>query len=271
LANKIAAGEVVERPSSVVKELVENSIDAHSKTIKIELVEAGLTEIKITDDGDGISEADVKKAFLRHATSKIMYDEDLFHIRSLGFRGEALASIASVSKLTIKTSQGDQAATQLELEGGKVIKESIGDARKGTEITVQQLFYNTPARLKYMKTIHTELSHITDLINRYALAHPDIRFEVIHNEKQIFMTPGNNNRLQVIRQIYGMQIAQNMLPIKGSSLDFEVEGFIAKPNYTRANRNFITIIVNGRYIKSHALTHAIIRSEERRVGQECRS
>src|SRR5699024_1702498 len=137
----------------------------HSKTIKIELVEAGLTEIKITDDGDGISEADVKKAFLRHATSKIMYDEDLFHIRSLGFGGEALASIASVSKLTIKTSQGDQAATQLDLEGGKVIEVLIGDARKGTELSVQELFYNIPARLIYMTSIHTDLRHITDLIN----------------------------------------------------------------------------------------------------------
>lgn len=260
LANKIAAGEVVERPASVVKELMENSIDAKSKSIKIDLLEAGLTQIKVTDNGEGIAYDDSKRAFLRHATSKIRFDADLFHIQSLGFRGEALASIAAVSKLTMTTSQGDEAGTRLYLEAGELVEEGKSPARKGTEITVSELFYNTPARLKYMKTIHTELSHITDLINRYALAHPDIRFEIIHNEKQIFMSPGNNNRLQVIRQIYGMQIAQNMLSIQGSSLDYDIEGFIAKPNQTRANRSFITLIVNGRYIKSHALTHAIIRA-----------
>lgn len=260
LANKIAAGEVVERPASVVKELLENSIDANSNSIKVELTEAGLTEIKVTDNGEGMVYEDCKRAFLRHATSKIKYDADLFHIHSLGFRGEALASIAAVSKLTIMTSIGNEAGTKLSLEAGKIVEESKSPARQGTEITVRELFYNTPARLKYMKTIHTELGHITDLINRYALAHPAIRFEIIHNGKQIFMTPGNDNRLQVIRQIYGMQIAQSMLPIEASSLDFHIEGFVAKPSQTRANRNFITLIVNGRYIKSPALTHAIVRA-----------
>lgn len=260
LANKIAAGEVVERPASVVKELLENSIDANSTSIKIELSEAGLTEIKVTDNGEGMVYEDCKRAFLRHATSKIKYDADLFHIHSLGFRGEALASIAAVSKLTIMTSIGNEAGTKLSLEAGKLVDEGKSPARRGTEIIVRELFYNTPARLKYMKTIHTELGHITDLINRYALAHSAIRFEIIHNDKQIFMTPGNNNRLQVIRQIYGMQIAQSMLPIEASSLDFHIEGFVAKPSQTRANRNFITLIVNGRYIKSPALTHAIVRA-----------
>src|SRR5690625_1985662 len=169
LANKIAAGEVVERPASVVKELVENSIDANSTWIKVEIVEAGLQQIKITDDGDSMSEEDCEKAFLRHATSKIKHDTDLFHVRTLGFRGEALASIASVSKLTVKTSQGDAAGTLLKLEGGKVIEKKKSDARKGSEISVDALFFNTPARLKYMKTIHTELGHITDLLNRLAL------------------------------------------------------------------------------------------------------
>lgn len=260
LANKIAAGEVVERPASVIKELIENSIDANSSSIKVELQEAGLTEMKVTDNGEGMGYEDCKRAFLRHATSKIKYDADLFHIASLGFRGEALASIAAVSKLTIMTSTGNEAGTKLYLEAGHIVDESKSPARQGTEIIVRELFYNTPARLKYMKTIHTELGHITDLINRYALAHPSIRFEIFHNGKEVFKTPGNNNRLQVIRQIYGMQIAQNMLPVKASSLDFDIEGFIAKPNQTRANRNFITIIVNGRYIKSHALTHAIVRA-----------
>lgn len=260
LANKIAAGEVVERPASVIKELTENSIDANSTSIKVELQEAGLTEMKVIDNGDGMGYEDCKHSFLRHATSKIKYDADLFHISSLGFRGEALASIAAVSKLTIMTSAGDEAGTKLYLEAGHIVEESKSPARQGTEIIVKELFYNTPARLKYMKTIHTELSHITDLINRYALAHPSIRFEIFHNGKEIFKTPGNNNRLQVIRQIYGMDIAQSMLPVKASSLDFNVEGFIAKPSQTRANRNFITIIVNGRYIKSYALTHAIVRA-----------
>ncbi|MFD2133463.1 DNA mismatch repair endonuclease MutL [Pseudogracilibacillus auburnensis] len=260
LANKIAAGEVVERPASVVKELIENSIDAGSTAIKIELKEAGLTEVKVTDDGEGMSPEDAKRAFLRHATSKIKYDADLFHIKSLGFRGEALASIASVSKLTVKTSLGDEAGTMLYLEAGKMIRESKSDARKGTEITVNELFYNTPARLKYMKTIHTELSHITDLINRYALAHPHIRFDVIHNGKEIFSSRGTGNLLQVISHIYGMQVAKNMYHIKDSTIDFKVEGFIAKPEITRSNRNYVTIIVNGRYIKSQHLLHGIIRA-----------
>lgn len=260
LANKIAAGEVVERPASVVKELIENSIDANSTMIKIELTEAGLSEIKVTDNGDGMSESDCKKAFLRHATSKITYDTDLFHIKSLGFRGEALASIASVSKLTIKSSEGTKASTILVLEGGNIVEQSKGDARKGTEITVENLFYNTPARLKYMKSIHTELGHITDLTYRYALAQPNIRFDVFHNGKNIFTSSGSGNMLQVIGQIYGMQIARNMLPIQSSTTDFDIEGFIAKPEVTRSNRNFMTIIVNGRYIKSLALNYAIIRA-----------
>lgn len=260
LANKIAAGEVVERPQSVVKELVENSIDAESTSIFITLKEAGLTEIKVTDNGNGMSKTDAEHAFLRHATSKIHYDQDLFHIKSLGFRGEALASIAAVSKLTLATSQGDEAGTKIYSEAGELLEIGKSDARKGTEITVQELFYNTPARLKYMKSLHTELGHITDIVNRYALAHPAIRFEVMHNEKSIFQSPGTGNRLQVIRQIYGLELAKSMFQMKDASLDFAIEGFIAKPSYTRANRNYITILVNGRYVKSNALTHAIIRA-----------
>src|SRR5699024_3712129 len=253
LANKIAAGEVVERPASVVKELLENSIDANSTSIKINLQEAGLTEIKVTDNGDGMEAEDCKRSFLRHATSKIYYDQDLFHIRSLGFRGEALASIAAVSKMTIQTSTGKEAGTSLSLEAGHIMDSGKTSARKGTEVKVSELFYNTPARLKYMKTIYTELGHITDLVNRYALAHPHIRFHVIHDGKTIFATPGSGNQLQVIQKIYGMQVAQHMLFIQGSSLDFHVEGYIARPNYTKANRNYITLIVNGRYVKNFAL------------------
>jgi DNA mismatch repair protein MutL len=259
LANKIAAGEVVERPASVVKELVENSIDAGSSWIKIDVNEAGLEQIKITDDGEGMAEDDVERSFLRHATSKIRNESDLFHVHTLGFRGEALASIASVSRLTIKTSQGDSAGTFLSLEGGEVLEKGKSDARKGTEITVSDLFYNTPARLKYMKTIHTELGHITDLLNRLSLSHPEIRFEATHNGKPLFKTPGTGDLLQVIAQIYGMGVARKMLPFNVETLDFKINGYIAKPEITRASRSYISIILNGRYIKSIPITQAIIR------------
>lgn len=260
LANKIAAGEVVERPASVVKELIENSIDAQSNWIKVDLQDAGLQQIKITDNGRGMVEEDCKKSILRHATSKITYDTDLFHIKTLGFRGEALASIAAVSKLTIKSSTGDQAGTKLYLEAGELITEEKSDARQGTEITVDQLFFNTPARLKYMKTVHTELSHITDLINRYALACPHIRFDIFHNGKNIFSSSGNGNRLQVIATIYGTNVARNMIQFNEQTDDFNVNGFIAKPEITRASRNYMTLIINGRYVKSQPLIHAILRA-----------
>ncbi|MUK90723.1 DNA mismatch repair endonuclease MutL [Ornithinibacillus sp. L9] len=260
LANKIAAGEVVERPASVVKELIENSIDANSTWIKLDIMEAGLQQIKITDNGDGMSEDDCERAFLRHATSKIRSESDLFHVSTLGFRGEALASIASVSRLTMKTSQGDEAGTFLSLEGGKVLEKKKSDARRGTEITVSDLFFNTPARLKYMKTIHTELGHITDLLNRLALSHPNIRFEATHNGKGLFKTPGTGDLLQVISQVYGIGVAKKMIPINQETLDFSVEGYIAKPEVTRASRSYISIMINGRFIKSYPLTQAIIRA-----------
>jgi len=258
LANKIAAGEVVERPASVVKEIIENSIDANSNWIKIELKEAGLEQIKITDNGDGMSKEDCEKAFLRHATSKIKNKNDLFHVKTLGFRGEALASIASVSRVTIKTSQGNDAGTLLKLEGGKLVERKKSDARKGTEITVEDVFFNTPARLKYMKTIHTELGHITDHLNRLAFSHPEIRFEATHNGRELFKTTGKGDLLQVIAQVYGMNAAKQMIPIKHDTLDFTITGYISKPEVTRASRNFITLLINGRYVKSIPLTKAII-------------
>ncbi|MDY7044995.1 DNA mismatch repair endonuclease MutL [Virgibacillus sp. M23] len=260
LANKIAAGEVVERPASVVKELVENSIDANSTWIKIEIMEAGLQEIKVTDNGEGMTEADCERAFLRHATSKIKNETDLFHVKTLGFRGEALASIASVSKLTVQTSTGDEAGTLLVLDGGKVAEKKKTAARKGSEITVSDLFFNTPARLKYMKTIHTELGHITDLLNRLALSHPEVRFEVTHNGKGLFKTAGTGDLLQVISQVYGMNVAKQMLYVNHKTLDFSIEGYIAKPEVTRASRNYMSTIINGRYIKSIPLNQAILRA-----------
>lgn len=259
LANKIAAGEVVERPASVVKELVENSIDANSTWVKIEIEEAGLQKIMVTDNGDGMSEPDCIKSFLRHATSKIKDDADLFHIKTLGFRGEALASIAAISKLKIKSSEGEQSGTFLELDGGKLVNQAKSDARKGTEILVENLFFNTPARLKYMKSLHTELGHITDLMNRIALAHPDVRFELIHNERQLFKTAGSDDLLQVISQVYGMGVAKKMVPVENETLDFKINGYIAKPEITRASRNYISTIINGRFIKSIPLSQAIIK------------
>lgn len=259
LSNQIAAGEVVERPASVVKELLENSIDANSTWIKIDVFEAGLQKIQITDNGDGMSKEDCERAFLRHATSKIRTDTDLFRVQTLGFRGEALASIASVSRLSIQTSRGDQAGTLLNLEGGHLIGKQKSDARKGTNITVKDLFYNTPARLKYMRTIYTELGHITDVLNRLALANPHIRFDATHNGKQLFKTAGTDDLLQVISQVYGMNVAKNMVQVKSETLDFTVEGFISKPEITRATRSYISTMINGRYIKNYGLNQAIIR------------
>ena len=260
LSNKIAAGEVVERPASVVKELVENSIDAESTWIKVEVKEAGLESIKVVDNGRGMDEEDISKAFLRHATSKIKNEIDLFHVKTLGFRGEALASIASVSKLTIKSSEGNHAGTSLYIEGGTIKQTTKTDARQGTEIKVDELFYNTPARLKYMKTIHTELGHITETMYRLAMAHPDIRFEVVHNDKVLLQTTGDGDLLHVLAKIYGMSIVRKMLKIEAESLDFKLTGFVAKPEITRASRNYMSVIINGRYIKSIAINQAILRA-----------
>ena len=258
LSNKIAAGEVVERPSSVVKELIENSIDAGSSWIKIELDEAGLQLIRVTDDGEGMTEEDTEKAFFRHATSKIKNEQQLFRVKTLGFRGEALASIASVSHLTIGTSAGDQSGAEMKIHGGEIIEKQKHTKRRGTEITVENLFYNTPARLKYLKTVHTEIGHIMDLVNRMALAHDEIRFECHHNGKRIFFSPGNKKLLQVIQQIYGKNVAQQMLSLEEESLDYTIRGYAAKPEVTRSNRNYMTLIVNGRYIKNYTINKAIL-------------
>lgn len=260
LANKIAAGEVVERPASVVKELIENSIDAASTWITIEVKEAGIEQIKITDNGKGMNEDDCKRAFLRHATSKILFDEDLFHIQTLGFRGEALASIAAVSRLTLQSSTGHNAGTKVSVEGSHIRNVEKSDARQGTEIIVNDLFFNTPARLKYMRTIHTELGHIVDAVNRSALAHPHIRFELTHNNKQIMQTAGSNNLQQVIASIYGMKVAREMIPIQASTYEFKLSGWIGLPIVTRASRSFMSTIINGRYIRSIPLAKAITKA-----------
>lgn len=256
LSNKIAAGEVVERPASVVKELVENSIDALSTNIEIFIEEAGLQSIRILDNGAGIDEEDVLTAFSRHATSKIKDENDLFRIRTLGFRGEALPSIASVSHVLLTTSTGEK-GTSVELEGGHLKKHESAPSRKGTEITVSNLFFNTPARLKYMKSIHTELGNITDIVNRLALSHPEISFRLIHNDRKLLHTNGNGDVRQVLASIYGLNIAKKMIPITGKSLDFTLSGFMALPEITRASRNYISTMINGRFIKNYSLVRSI--------------
>lgn len=256
LSNKIAAGEVVERPASVVKELVENAIDANSTIIEIEVEEAGLSKIRIIDNGDGIEESDVLMAFRRHATSKIKDDKDLFRIRTLGFRGEALPSIASVSRLELKTSTGEE-GTRLVLAGGHIEVHEKASARKGTDIQITDLFYNTPARLKYMKTVHTELGNITDIVNRLALSHPEVSFRLVHNDRKLLHTNGNGDVRQVLAAIYGLNIVKKMIPIHASSLDFTISGWLAYPEITRASRNYITTMVNGRFIKNYPLVKAI--------------
>ncbi|MED1407990.1 MULTISPECIES: DNA mismatch repair endonuclease MutL [Bacillus] len=257
LSNLIAAGEVVERPASVVKELVENSIDANSTSIEIHLEEAGLSKIRIIDNGDGIAEEDCIVAFERHATSKIKDENDLFRIRTLGFRGEALPSIASVSELELITSTGDAPGTHLIIKGGDIIKQEKTASRKGTDITVQNLFFNTPARLKYMKTIHTELGNITDIVYRIAMSHPKVSLKLFHNEKKLLHTSGNGDVRQVLAAIYSIQVAKKLIPIEAESLDFTIKGYVTLPEVTRASRNYMSTIVNGRYVRNFVLMKAI--------------
>ena len=256
LANKIAAGEVVERCSSVVKELVENSIDASSTEIKVELLDSGVKEIKVTDNGKGMDREDAILSFSRHATSKIVDEDDLYHIHTLGFRGEALASIASVSDITLTTSTGS-IGTIVNIKGGKVLSVENGDARKGTIMCVRDLFYNTPARLKHLKSLYAELASITDYMNKLSLSHPDIRFTLINNDKLLLKTDGSNNILKTISNIYGVSTARKMLEIKNSNDDYEINGFISLPEIHRSNRNSMITIVNGRVVKNNELNRAI--------------
>lgn len=259
LANQIAAGEVVERPASVVKELVENAIDAGSTQIDILVEEAGLKKIQVIDNGEGILTEDVENAFKRHATSKIHSRDDLFRIRTLGFRGEALPSIASVSLLTIETANQDEPqGTYLELKGGEVIEHRPAPLRQGTKITVDNLFFNTPARLKYVKTLHTELANIGDIVNRLALSHPTIAFRLVHDGNKMLATAGNGDLKQTIAGIYGLATAKKMLKIEANDLDFEVFGYVSLPEVTRASRNYLSTIINGRFIKNFSLNKAIV-------------
>ena len=257
LANKIAAGEVVEKCMNVVKELVENSIDAKATQIDISLVESGIQEIMVRDNGVGMDPVDAEMAFQRHATSKLKKLDDLFTIESLGFRGEALPSIASVSNMVLKTSDG-KIGTLVTINGGKDLKVERCDLENGTTITVSNLFYNTPVRLKYLKNPYVELSYIVEYVNKMALSYPNIKFSLKNNDKIIFQTDGNGDQLKVVYEIYGSDITKKMIPISNENDDYMIHGFISFPEVTKGNRNSITTLVNGRVIKNNELNKCIV-------------
>lgn len=261
IANQIAAGEVVERPASVVKELVENAIDAGATSIEVQAEEGGLSLIRVIDNGFGIEPDDCEAAFYRHATSKLLQGRDLFQIRSLGFRGEALPSIAAVAKVRLVTANSELGLGRaIEIEGGNLkLNEEIA-APRGTDITVKELFYNTPARLKYMKTIQTELGHISDVMYRQALSHPEISFTFRHNGNTLLQSQGGGDLLQVIAAIYGINTSKGMVAIEAENLDYRITGYIGRPELTRSNRSGISTIVNGRYIRNQGLQQAILRA-----------
>lgn len=256
LANKIAAGEVVEKCASVLKELVENSIDAGSTNIKVILKNGGLNEITVIDNGIGMDPDDAKLAFYRHATSKIYKDDDLYFIETLGFRGEALASIASVSEVVLNTCDGF-VGTKVHIKGGELLSVSDAPLRTGTEIHITNLFYNTPARLKYLKSEVTELNNCTQFIEKLALSKPEIAFSLSNNDRLVVKTSGSNNLLKTIHEIYGLNVSSNMLELKCSSDDFLVTGYISKPSILKKNRNHFNTFVNGRIIKNVEINRAI--------------
>lgn len=258
LTNQIAAGEVIERPASVVKELVENSIDAGSNRIRIDFVAAGLKSITVQDNGSGIPRDQIDLAFMRHATSKINNEHDLFKVTTLGFRGEALASIAAVAHVQIITSAGGQMGTRADFSGGSKKDQEPAGAQPGTKITVSDLFFNTPARLKYLRSPRTETMKIVDIINRLALGYPHISFTLANKGKVLMRTPGNGNLRQTVANVYGRHIAEKMLPFASKDDDFTVSGLISQPSLTRSNRHFISILLNGRYIKNFKLSTAVM-------------
>lgn len=261
IANQIAAGEVVERPSSVVKELVENAIDAGSTRIDVTAEEGGIAFLRIADNGSGIAADDLERAFQRHATSKIAHGKDLFRIQTLGFRGEALPSIAAVAKVECITATDDSGlGRRIAMEGGRMLELEDTAASKGTEIRVKELFFNTPARLKYMKSIQTELGHISDYMYRLALSRPHIAFTLKHNGNTLLQTLGNGDLLSVVAAVYGSGLAKQMLPVTADSPDYTLSGLVSRPEQTRSNRFGISTIVNGRYIRNYGLAQALLKA-----------
>ena len=259
LSNKIAAGEVVETLMNVVKELVENSIDAGSSFIKIDLIDSGTKEISVSDDGIGMNREDAVNCLKRHATSKLYNDEDLFHIDTLGFRGEALPSIASVSKMKIETSFEDIGTTVI-ISGGSIDKVESSPLRTGTKITVEDIFYNTPARLKYLKNLHTELANITSYVTKMALSYPNIKFNLTNNDKKLLSTDGSGNLLKVINSVYGLEVTKKMIKVSAENSDYEISGYISYPEINRSSRGFITLFVNGRYIRNNSVIKTILEA-----------
>ena len=256
LANKIAAGEVVEKVASVIKELVENSIDAGATNIKVNLLDGGLKEITVIDDGSGMEAEDARLAFQRHATSKIYKDDDLFFINTLGFRGEALPSIASVSEVKLTTCSGE-VGTHIHIKGGELIKEEASDARRGTMISVTNLFFNTPARLKYLKSENTELANCVSFIEKLSLSKPNIAFTLTNNERVVVKTSGSGNLHKTIHEIYGLNVSSKMIEVKATSDDFDIQGFICKPEILKSNRNHMITFVNDRVVRNNDINRAI--------------
>ncbi|GAA0099450.1 DNA mismatch repair endonuclease MutL [Paraclostridium bifermentans] len=256
--NQLQAGEVVERPSSVVKELVENSIDAQSSKIIVEIEDGGKKLIRITDNGNGIESSEVEKSFLRHATSKIKQIDDLYDLYSLGFRGEALASIASVAKIEMITKHKDEpVGTKITVEGGKIIsKEPIG-TNNGTTIIARDLFFNTPVRQKFLKSTHAETINISDLINKLVIGNPKVSIKYINNKKTMLNSPGDGKLINTIRSIYGKDITENLIELNHESQFFKVSGYIGNNNVYRANKNLQHIYINKRYVKSKIILDAI--------------
>ena len=261
IASQIAAGEVIERPASVVKELVENALDARADTITIEVLGAGKRLISVTDNGAGIPQAELGLAVSRHATSKLARAEDLFQIATLGFRGEALASIGSVSRLTLESRIADlESGARLRVEGGALGGVSTAGVPVGTRITVQDLFYNVPARLKFLKTDNTEQRNIEALVTRYALAYPHVRWFLGMEGKPSLQTSGNSDPREVLASLYGVDTAKAMLAVDFREAGYHIHGFISPISLTRSNRREITVFVNGRWVKDTAVTAAVIRA-----------
>ena len=256
--DKIAAGEVVERPASIVKELAENAIDAGATAITVEIEEGGISYIRIADNGCGIEREEVPSAFLRHSTSKIRTVDDLIHIHSLGFRGEALSSIAAVSQVELITKTAEETfGTRYRIAGGKEEGLEETGAKDGTTFVIRQLFYNTPARRKFLKTPMTEASHVSELMTRMALSHPEISFQFINNGQSRIHTSGNGSLKDVIYHIYGREIAMNLIEIQTEAGDVKISGFLGKPVISRGNRNFENYFINGRYVKNQIVSKAI--------------
>ena len=256
LANKIAAGEVIEKLASIVKELVENSIDAKSTNIKVNLINSGMDLIEVIDDGEGMDKIDAKECFLRHATSKLYKEDDLYFIDTLGFRGEALASIASVSEIELNTCNEEE-STYVHIKGGKILEVKPTIERKGTSIKVSNVFYNTPARLKYLKSENSELASIINFIEKLSLSEINISFCLTNNNKVIVKTSGSGNLLKTIHEIYGLNISSNCLEFKNSNNDFEIYGYACKPHILKSNRNHLITFINNRVIKNNDINNAI--------------